>query len=116
MITENDIKQFLAIKDYDIRVDKNGRWIDQKCTPDVVNIVADCVIQYVFDPKNSEDFSSADIWHYQYTEYYIRDIFNKPSTEHGLSRREYDKFFAQPLEMLANAKVLSKNKKGNKNI
>ncbi|MGJ1009907.1 restriction endonuclease [Enterococcus casseliflavus] len=116
MITEFEVKKFLSLQNYDIRVDKNGRWIDQKCTPDVVNIIADCVMQYIFDPNNPEDFSSVDIWHYKYTEDNIRDIFNKPSTEHGLSRNEYDKFFAQPLEMLANAKVLSKSKKSNRNI
>lgn len=116
MITETEVKQFLALQNYDIRLEKNGRWIDQKCTPDVVNIIADCVMQYIFDSDNPEFFSSVDIWHYKYTEENIRDIFNKPSTEHGLSKNEYDKFFAQPLEMLANAKILSKSKKGNKNI
>lgn len=116
MITDMDVKQFLDLQNYDIRIEKNGRWIDQKCTPDVVNIIADCVMQYIFDFDNPEYFSSVDIWHYKYTKENVRDIFNKPSTEHELSRNEYDKFFAQPLEMLANAKVLSKSKKGNKNI
>ena len=116
MITEMEVKQFLTLQNYDIRIEKNGRWIDQKCTPDVVNIIADCVMQYIFDVDNLEMFSSVDIWHYKYTKENIRDIFNKPSTEHGLSKNEYDKFFAQPLEMLANAKVLNKSKKGNKNI
>lgn len=116
MITENDIINFINTNNYDIRKSNNGRWFDQKCTPDVINIVADCVYQYIFDSENSESFSSADIWHYKYTKENVEDIFNKPSTEKKLSRNEYDKFFAQPLEMLANAKILSKSKIGNRNI
>lgn len=116
MLTENNIVNFLDINNYDVRKNNNGRWIDQKCTPDVVSIVADCVWQYITDSKNSELFSSVDIWHYKYTEENIRDIFSKPSTEHEFSRNEYDKFFAQPLEMLANANILGKSKRGNKNI
>lgn len=92
MITDMDVKQFLDLQNYDIRIEKNGRWIDQKCTPDVVNIIADCVMQYIFDFDNPEYFSSVDIWHYKYTKENVRDIFNKPSTEHELSRNEYDKF------------------------
>jgi len=114
MLTEQDIKVFINKNDYDIRKSNNSRWIDQKCTPDVLNIVADCVFQYVFDDKKKQ-FSSTDIWRYPYTEDNVRDIFSKPSTVHEKSRNEYDKFFAQPLEMLANARVLKKFKNGNRN-
>lgn len=115
LITEKDITFFLNRYNYDIKLSNNGRWIDQKCTPDVLNIVSDCVIQYISTEKNYE-FSSVDIWQSKFAEENVRDIFNKPSTRSKLSKNEYDKFFAQPLEMLANAKVLHKTKKGNKNI
>ncbi|HLS67300.1 MAG TPA: hypothetical protein VK029_09960 [Pseudogracilibacillus sp.] len=114
MLTEREIITFLEQHDYDIRENNNGRWIDQKCTPDVVNIVSDCVIQYTSDDGN-EEFTSVDIWRSPYAEEFVRDIFNKPSTQSELSRNEYDKFFAQPLELLANAEVLHKTKRGNRN-
>lgn len=115
MLTEQDIITFLNGHNYDIRVTNNGRWIDQKCTPDVVNIVSDCIIHYVADDINKE-FTSTDIWRSQYAESFVRDIFNKPSTKSTLSQNEYDKFFAQPLELLASAQVLSKTKRGNRNF
>ncbi|EJB58358.1 type II R-M system restriction endonuclease domain protein [Helicobacter pylori Hp H-29] len=32
---EQQIIDFLKLRDYDIRKTQNARWIDQKCTPDV---------------------------------------------------------------------------------
>ncbi|MCJ0558391.1 restriction endonuclease [Enterococcus cecorum] len=116
MIRDIDIKNHLKEYDFDIKKNNNARWIDQKCTPDVVSIIADCIIQYDKDKANNKNFTSSDIWHYQYTEENIRDIFNKPSTEKATTRNEYDKFFSQPLEMLANARILSKQKIKNRNI
>lgn len=40
-MTENLLKQFLDGHSYDIRQTGNGRWIDQKCTPDEVSFVSD---------------------------------------------------------------------------
>ena len=37
---------FLNKYNYDIRQSKNARWIDQKCTPDVISIIADCILEY----------------------------------------------------------------------
>ena len=37
------IQNFLDKHDYDIRKTHNGRWIDQKCTMDVVCLVSDCI-------------------------------------------------------------------------
>lgn len=36
MLTQQSIRDFLAQSDYDIRKSGNGRWIDQKCTPERV--------------------------------------------------------------------------------
>lgn len=116
MLREEDLRSFINNNNYDLRRSKNGRWIDQKCTPDVLNIVADCVYQFIFDDTNEEKFSSKDIWRYEYTKQNVEDIFSKPSTNNGLSENEYDKFFSQPLEMLANARVLDKIKDGRKNF
>ena len=38
------IQKFLDEHDYDVRKTHNGRWIDQKCTMDVVCLVSDCII------------------------------------------------------------------------
>lgn len=37
------IQKFLDEHDYDIRKTHNGRWIDQKCTMDVVCLVC-CIV------------------------------------------------------------------------
>lgn len=115
MLSEADVAAFMESNTYDIRLNNNGRWIDQKCTPDVICIIADCVLDYVNQHGRSERFTSNDIWHSDYAESNVREIFNKPSTSSELSQNEYDKFFAQPLEMFANAGILSKVKEGRKN-
>ena len=38
------IQKFLDEHDYDIRKTHNARWIDQKCTMDVVCLVSDCIV------------------------------------------------------------------------
>ena len=40
------IINFLNAHNYDVRISKNARWIDQKCTPDVISIIADCILEY----------------------------------------------------------------------
>ena len=61
-LTEEQIKKFMAHYNYDIRITHNARWIDQKCTPDVITIIADCIL--AFAEENSIDcvFSSMDIF------------------------------------------------------
>ena len=66
------IQKFLDEHDYDIRKTHNGRWIDQKCTMDVVCLVSDCIVEYT---SNREDkrFTVNDIWYSDYTV----EMFNK---------------------------------------
>lgn len=55
MLREQDIYEFFAGRDLDIRksgdpaVPKSGnaRWIDQKCAADVISIIADCIANHV---------------------------------------------------------------------
>lgn len=114
-LTEAEIQQALSTNNYDIRVSHNARWIDQKCTPDVICIVSDCIENYVRANSN-EPFSSIDVWHDEYTTINVEQIFSKPGLNLGTSRNEYDKFFQQPMEMLAYAGVLIKYKLGNRNF
>ncbi len=114
MLTQQAITDFCDQYDYDIRKSGNGRWIDQKCAADVVTVIADCIYNYVSADVH-EIFTTADIWHCQYTVENVEAIFKKPGVENRAARSEYDKFFQQPMEMLANAGVLKKIKRGNRN-
>ena len=115
-LKDQDIQDFLSQKDYDIRVHSNARWIDQKCAADVVSIVADCIVQYVENNLDKEFFTSMDIWRYEYTIEHVEAIFKKPNPGTEMARNEYDKFFQQPMEMLAYAGVIQKEKRGNRNF
>lgn len=115
MLTQQAIINFCNQYDYDIRKCGNGRWIDQKCAADVVTVVADCIYNYALQDKN-KIFTSTEIWHYNYTIENVEAIFKKPSVESEAARSEYDKFFQQPMEMLASAHVLTKTKRGNRNF
>ena len=105
-LTDKDIDSFLSKNDYDVRKSKNARWIDQKCTPDVLTIIADCVLNYISSNGIDKIFTSMDIWHSDYTVNNVLDIFKKPSPNMDEARNEYDKFFQQPLELLSYAKVI----------
>lgn len=89
------IKSFLDDHDYDIRKSHNGRWIDQKCTMDVLCVVADCIMEYTND-KTDKSFTVNDIWHSEYTVENVQEIFNKPNPDKKASN-EYDKYFGQPI-------------------
>lgn len=115
MLTQQDIIDFCNQYDYDIRKSGNGRWIDQKCAADVVTLVADCIYNYALQDEDGI-FTSMEIWHFIYTVENVEAIFKKPGVENKAAKNEYDKFFQQPMEMLANANVLKKIKRGNRNF
>jgi len=105
------IKNYLNHFDFDIRKTNNARFIDQKVTPDVLSIVADCVLNYV-DNNGVVEFTSTDIWRDDYSNENVIDIFGKTEVYNLKAKNEYDKFFQQPLKALAYAKVLRETKKG----
>lgn len=86
--------------------------MDQKCTPDVVCFIADCIINTV-DVNN--EFTVSDIWDAQYFIKNARAIFNKPLPTNPKAHHEYDKFIQQPLRMLAYAHVLEIEKRSGTN-
>lgn len=114
LLTEEQIKDFVDSHNYDLRVSRNGRWIDQKCAADVVSIVADCILNYT-DSHNGEYFSTKSIWYCDYTVENVEAVFSKPNPKSDKAKNEYDKFFQQPMEMLAYAGVLDKKKVGSRN-
>ena len=101
---EEEIKKFLEERDYDIRKSHNSRWIDQKCTMDVISVVADCILEYLKEDTEKE-FTVKDIWFNKYTIDNVQDIFKKPNPEKK-AKNEYDKWFGQPIKLFANAGIL----------
>lgn len=99
--------------DFDIRKTQNARFIDQKVTPDVLSIIADCVLNYV-DNNGVIEFTSTDIWRDDYSNENVIDIFGKTDVLNPKAKNEYDKFFQQPLKALAYSKILNETKKGRK--
>jgi hypothetical protein len=108
------IESHLNKYDYDIRKTKDARFMDQKVTPDVLSIIADCVFNY--DADRNIEFTKDDIWNDNYFNVNVKNIFKKPDVQNETTKREYDKFISQPLRTLAYSKVLHMHKKGNKNI
>lgn len=104
MLKDNDIVRFCNEKDYDLRKSHNGRWIDQKCTPDVVWSISDFVLEYV--DNICSQFTVRDIWRSNYAKETIAETFSKPGTDEKKAESEYDKVFSQPLCMLCYAGIL----------
>ena len=98
----------------DVRLSGDARFMDQKVTPDVLYVNAICILEYVENDLDIE-FTTKDIWESPFASKEVKTIFHKPDVLNARASNEYDKFFAQPLKMLAYAKVLTLVKKGNRN-
>lgn len=109
-----ELQELLNSRNYDIRVKQDARFMDQKCTPDVVCIIADCIINLRESEPNKE-FTVQDIWDSLYFIKNVKAIFNKPSATNPTTKSEYDKFIQQPLRLLAYAGVLNMKKIGRTN-
>ena len=106
------IQQFLNEHDYDIRKTHNGRWIDQKCTMDVLCLVSDCIVEYIRN-KPDKTFTVNDIWYNEYTIENVQQIFSKPDPTQKASN-EYDKYFGQQIKLLDAANIIHGEKSGNR--
>lgn len=105
----DDIRTHLDRFDFDIRQHQDVRWIDQKCTPDVVSIIADCVLNFA-ETTGAASFTVKDIWESGYFTQNVMELFSKPHPDNPKASSEYDKFIQQPLRMLAYARVLDVRK------
>lgn len=114
-LSESDLIAFLHERDFDVRKSGNARWIDQKCAADVITIVSDCIMNYSENNK-VDRFTSMDIWHDAYTIQNVESFFKKPNPDEKKARNEYDKFFQQPMEMLAYAGILVRQKVKGRNF
>lgn len=101
----NVYSDFFSGYNYDVRESGDARWIDQKCTYDVLSIIADCICEYV-DLTGSSEFTVSDIWHSEYARDNVIEIFSKPDPELKAGN-EYDKYFGQPIKLLGYSKVLN---------
>lgn len=99
----NNIIKYLNQFDLDVRKSGDARFSDQKCTPDVVCFIADCIVNAIGE---NQWFVVNDIWQSQYFIKNVRAIYGKPWANDIRARHEYDKFIQQPLRMLAYAHVL----------
>ena len=113
-MNDDTIRVFLESHDYDIRKTHNARWIDQKCTMDVVCLVADCIVEYVSHAEDKR-FTVNDIWYSDYTVENVQQIFSKPDPSEKASN-EYDKYFGQPIKLMDAAGIIHGEKSGSKYI
>lgn len=102
-------------QEFDIRISRNARWIDQKCTPDVICAVSDIIIN-ITEKYPSKEFTTKDVWFSNYARKVVIDQFNKADSEKNTTKAEYNKFFQQQLNLLAYSGILNKDKKGRVNV
>lgn len=97
----NAINTYLKQQQLDIRITHDARFMDQKCTPDVISTVAECIQNY-----ESNTFCVTDIWNSEFASKTVVRFFQKPIPTDKRSSSEYDKFFSQPIKMMSYAGIL----------
>ena len=101
-------KKLLAVWDQaclDIRQTRNGRWFDQKVTPDVMAAICGIVVAYCNDSARGR-FTVRNLWESEDFKESVERDFGKPSPQNPGAASEYDKFIAQPLNVLRAAQIL----------
>lgn len=107
---KEQIKEYFNETDLDIRKTNNARFFDQKVQPDVLSAVCECILNCI---DKSDSFYVNDIRYCDYSNELVTEIFNKPDIKKA--DNEYDKFFSQPLKMLAYSGLLNEQKNGRSN-
>jgi hypothetical protein len=114
-MTKEELESFFNQTNYDLRITGDARWIDQKCTPDVVCFLSDCILNFTVENPNNW-FTVNDIWKSEYFKENVQGVFGKPNAENPNAENEYDKFINQPLKLLSYSKVLLCEKHSNTNF
>jgi hypothetical protein len=91
---------------YNVTVTRSARFMDQKVTPDVLSVIAEAILDYLVT-NETDSFTVTDIRTSQKSNSIVMDTFNKPNIHEA--NHEYDKFFSQPIKMLAYSGVLEEN-------
>ena len=94
----------------DIRCTNNGRWYDQKVTPDVMSAICDVIAKESRRNPPFRPFSIQSIWASASFKGQVVDHFSKPNPRNPGAVHEYDKFIAQPLNVLSAAGILTKSR------
>ena len=115
-INDEDIVNVVNENELDVRKTGYGRWIDQKCTPDVVSAVADFVDSIMHEDQPKDWFTANDVWFSEYARDNILEQFNKTDPTNKSANAEYNKFYQQPLNLLAYSGILEEKKQGRSNI
>jgi len=102
---KNKIEVYLNNIDLDIRKTGNARFFDQKVQPDVLSAVCECILNCI---NISQEFTNRDIKECEFSNEIVTEIFNKPSI--SVADSEFNKFFGQPIKMLAYCGLLYENK------
>ncbi|OEF18987.1 hypothetical protein [Aliivibrio logei] len=106
------IESHLNSIDFDLRKSGNARFIDQKCTPDILSSVAEAILELTEDNEQLT-FTVKDVWSSPFANDVMIDRFQKPAVTHPGAQNEYDKVFSQPIKLLEYAQLLIKSgKKG----
>ena len=92
--------------------DTASRFMDQKVTPDVLQVIASVITKI-----EGNDFCSQDIWKHPYFAMVNKDFFGKGDVLDPNRSNEYDKFIGQCLNTLNFANVIKfVGKRGNMNL
>ena len=109
------IKNHLDSIDFDLRKSGNARFIDQKCTPDILSSIAEAILELTED-EDGLTFTVKDVWSSAFANDVMIERFQKPPVTHPGAQHEYDKIFSQPIKLLEYAQILKvTGKKGSAN-
>jgi len=102
----DQITSHLNSINFDITKSGNARFIDQKCTPDILNSVAESILEFIKDDV-SKSFTVKDIWSSSFANDVMVERFQKPVVTHANAQNEYDKVFSQPIKLFEYAQLLT---------
>ena len=85
------------------------KFCDQKTQIDVIECVSLCILNF----KKKNWFTKSDIWFSKFSIDHVYEVFRKPISTDRKSKKEFDKFFAQPMALLTYFGVLIREKKSN---
>lgn len=87
------------------------RFMDQKCTPDVLASCANWVLSLP-EAVRDQGFTKKTIWTSRAFDYDVKVEFSKPEAHEETAQSEFDKVISQPLKTLAYAGLLKDKKVG----
>jgi hypothetical protein len=94
---------------------KNGRWIDQKVTPDILCVISEAILKHC-ELDLDRNFTMSSLWREPLLSELLTINFSKPELTNRSAQNEYDKLISQPLLTLAYSGILRLEKKSNRNF